>query len=261
MKRTFTVLLVILGFASAAKAQTLTDLKGQYDQVSPLQAPSINSRQVVDAEASNMTPQEEQLAEMKAQDEEAKKAQTEKIYLDTDYQFFQALAVPNEDDEMDQATKKDQVAVSMEQNALNQQAVSGEIKTSAPKMMTAKQGSAFDERRALILKKIATNGQYVRSCILQHKKAGNEFTGTALTLAWEVEPTGKVENAQVKATDIAAQEIKNCVLKALAEWNFGDILKDKTKRSQIEYTYRFVNTTKEASAKSEATKTATPVAN
>lgn len=241
MRGILTVLLLSLGFNSYAMAESLADLKQKYDQISPAEAPSINMKQVVDAEASYTTPQEEQFAELKAKEEEEKKAQTEKIYLDTDYQFFQALAVPNEDDELDEATKKDQVAVIMEKTAIATQALSGEIKTTTPSMMTSKQGAAIDERRTLILKKIATNGQDVRACILQHKKPGTQFKGTSMTLAWEVEPSGKVENAQLKATDVETQEIKDCVLKALAEWNFGDILKEKAKRSHIEYTYRFVN--------------------
>jgi hypothetical protein len=246
MKALSIVLLMVFAFSSQVLAQSLNDLKQKYDTVSPLEAPSISTKQVVDAAASEMTPQEEQIVELRTKEEEDKKAEIEKVYLDTDYQFFQALAVPYVDDEMDKATKKDQVAVIIEKTAQDQKAVGGEIKTTTPAMLTAKQSAAVDLRRTLILKKIATNGQVVRACILQHKKPGEPFRGTAMTLAWEVDPTGKVENAQMKSTDVEVQEIKDCVVKALAEWNFSDIIKEKTKRSHIEYTYRFVNAESQA---------------
>jgi len=246
MKALSPVLLLVFTFSSQVMAQSLTDLKQKYDTVSPLEAPGISTQQVVDAEASNLTPQEEQVAELRTKEEEDKKAEIEKVYLDTDYQFFQALAVPDLDDEMDKATKKDQVAAIIEKTATDNKAVGGEIKTTTPAMLTSSQSAAVDLRRSLILKKIATNGQVVRSCIIKHKKPGEPFKGTAMTLAWDVDPSGKVENAQMKNTDVEAQEIKDCVVKALAEWNFSDIIKEKTKRSHIEYTYRFVNSESQA---------------
>jgi len=246
MKALSTVLLLVFTFSNQVLAQSLTDLKQKYDTISPLEGPSIPAQVVVNAEATDLTPQQEQIAELRSKEEEYKKAEIEKVYLDTDYQFFQALAVPYQDDEMDKATKKDQVTAIIEKTAIDNNAVGGEIKTTTPTMLTAKQSSAVDLRRSLILKKIATNGQVVRACIIQHKKPGEPFKGTAMTLAWEVDPTGKVENPQMKSTDVEIQEIKDCVVKALAEWNFGDILKEKTKRSHIEYTYRFVNAESQA---------------
>jgi hypothetical protein len=242
------IALISLTFNNAM-ADSLMGLKEKYQPLSPLQQPRISSEQVLETDATILSPLEEQVAEIRSQEEEGKNAETEKVYLDTDYQFFQTLAVPNEDDELDLATKKDEVAVIIEKNAIVNKTVAGEIKTSAPKPLTVKQGLAFDKRRTLILKKIAKNGQHVRACIIQHQKPGIAFKGTAMTLAWELEPSGKVENPQVKATDVEHQAIKDCVLKSLAEWNFSDILKNKTKRSHIEYTYRFVNAGPPAQAK------------
>lgn len=242
------ITLLSLSF-NTAMADSLMEQKEKYQPLSPLQQPSLNSEQVLEADATVLTPLEEQVAEIRSQEEESKNAQTEKIYLDTDYQFFQALMVPNDEDELDLATKKDEVAVIIEKNAQVNKAVAGEIKTSTPKLLTTKQGLEFDRRRTLILKKIAKNGQHVRACILQHQKPGIAFKGTAMTLAWDLEPSGKVENPQVKSTDVELQEIKDCVLKSLAEWNFSDVLKNKIKRSRIEYTYRFVNAAPPAQAK------------
>lgn len=256
MGKVFSVLLrtmfTVLFFAmSLAQAQSLQDLKQQYKSQSPLPSEGISTKQVIDAGESNMTPQEAQVAEMRAQQDDEKKAQVEKVYLDTDYEFFQALAVPEEEDEMDQETKKDEVAKIIEKSRWTDKTVRKEIVTTTPGMMSRKEGAAMDHKRVQILRKIAVNGQHVRKCILQFKTPG-EFKGTAMTLAWEVNPAGKVENAKMKATDVDNREIQACVLKALAEWNFQEAVKEQGKRARIEYTYRFISATKEASNRKPA---------
>jgi hypothetical protein len=256
MKRIFAVLLISLLFATFAKAQSLNELKRQYNGHSPLSYPDIKSRQLVDADTSDKTPAEEQLAEMKTEELEEKKAQEEKIYLDTDYQFFQSLNITLDEDELDKAYKAKQLAENIEKLKNTDTTVKTEITATAPNLMTPKEGQAVDDKRTFILKKITTNGQYVRACILQHKK-GLDFKGTAMTLAWEIEPSGKVVNTEIKATDVENKEIQTCVLNSLAEWNFSDAMKAQTKNSHIEYTYRLVNANKEAVAAKPTTPTAT----
>lgn len=245
MKRIFTVLFISLFFATITKAQSLTTLKEQYGQLSPLSYEAIGPKQVVEADSTDKTEAEEQLAEMKAKELEDKKAQEERIYLDTDYQFFQALNITLDEDELDKAYQAKLAAENLERLKNTDHTVRSEISTTAPGLMSKKDGVVMDEKRTQILKKIANNGLYIRACILEHKK-GPEFQGTTMTLAWEIEPSGKVANTQVKATDVESQEIKDCVLKSLAEWNFGEAMKAQAKSSHIEYTYRFVKATKEA---------------
>lgn len=240
MKRIL-IIITVLGLSSTTLAENLKEIRKRYDALSPVTAQRISSDQVIEPEASNLTPLEEQVAELRSKEEEQKKADTEKVYLDTDFHFFQALAVPNEDDELDRSFKKDELDEILEKNAQTTKTLSGEIKTTTPKTFTRQQGEAMDKRRALILKKIASNGHFVRTCIRQNQRPGIPFKGTTLTLSWEVVPSGKVENAQIKSTDIPAREITNCVLKGMGEWNFADIMKEGGKRSQIEYTFRFAN--------------------
>lgn len=247
MKRIFGAILATLLLTSFAKAQSLSALKDLYKKDSPLSFEKMPEKQVVEAGTTDKTEAEEQLAEMKAKEVEEKKAQEERVYLDTDYQFFQALNIVLDEDELDKAYQEKLAAENLEKLKNTDTTVKSEIGTTAPGMLTRKEGVAMDAKRVQILKKIAKNGQLVRACILQSKKDGIEFKGTAMTLAWEVEPTGKVINTAVKATDVENKEIHACVLKSLADWNFGEAMKDQTKNSHIEYTYRFVNTAKEAS--------------
>lgn len=248
MKRIFAALLASLLLTSFAKAQSLSALKELYKKDSPLSYENMSEKQVVEAGTTDKTEAEEQLAEMKAKEVEEKKAQEERVYLDTDYQFFQALNIVLDEDELDKAYQEKLAAENLEKLKKTDSTVKSEIGTSAPGMMTRKEGVAMDAKRVEILKKIAKNGSFVRACIVQSKKDGIEFKGTAMTLAWEVDTTGKVLNTQVKATDVASKEIQGCILKSLAEWNFGEAMKDQQKNSHIEYTYRFVNSPKEASA-------------
>lgn len=245
MKRIFAVQFVSLFFAAISNAQSLNTLKEQYNEISPLSYEAMSQKQVVEAGTTDKTAAEEQLAEMKTKELEEKKAQEERIYLDTDYQFFQALNITLDEDELDKAYQAKLAAENLEKLKNTDSTMRSEIGTTAPSLMSKKEGSVVDEKRTQILKKIANNGLYVRACILQHKK-GSEFKGTAMTLSWEIEPSGKVANTQMKATDVESQEIKDCVLKSLAEWNFGEAMKAQTKSSHIEYTYRFVNAAKEA---------------
>jgi len=249
MKRIFAVLFAGLFLASIAKAQSLTELKEQYDTQSPLNFEKMPENKVVEAGTSDKTEAEEQLAEIKAKEEAEKKAQEERIYLDTDYQFFQSLNLALDEDELDKAYQAKLAAENLEKLKQTDSTVKTEISTTAPALMSKKEGVVVDEKRVQILKKIALNGQQVRACIVQQKKAGVEFKGTAMTLAWEVEPSGKVQHPVVKATDVASKEIQECVLKSLAEWNFSDAMKAQTKNSHIEYTYRFVNAAAVVSSK------------
>lgn len=248
MKRIFLVLLASLFTTAIAEGQSLTDLKDKYDPVSPLNYEKIDGKKVVEAGTTDKTPAEEQYEEMKAKELADKQAQEERIYLDTDYRFFQALNVTLDEDDLDKAVKAKQEAENIEKLKTTETTVKSEITTTAPGMMSKKEGAVMDEKRVLILKKIATNGQFVRACILQNREEGVEFKGTAMTLAWEVEPSGKVINTQMKVTDVTNKKIQDCVLKSLAEWNFGEAMKAQTKNSHIEYTYRFVNAAKTASA-------------
>jgi hypothetical protein len=248
MKRIFAVLLASLLFASITKAQSLGALKELYKKDSPLSYPAMSEKQVVEAGATDKTPAEEQLAELKTKELEEKKAKEERIYLDTDYQFFQALNITLDEDDLDKAYQEKLAAENLEKLKNTDTTMKSEIKTTTPSLLTRKEGAVMDEKRIQILKKIATNGQYIRACILQYKKNGVEFKGTAMTLAWEVEPTGRVLNTQMKATDVESKEIQNCVLKSLAEWSFGDAMKSQTKNSHIEYTFRFVKNTKQHTA-------------
>jgi len=247
MKRILTALLASLFLTSFAKAQSLTVLKDLYKKDSPLAFDKMPEKQVVEAGTSDKTEEEEKLAELKAKEVEVQKAHEERVYLDTDYQFFQALNIVLDEDELDKAYQEKLAAENLEKLKKTDSTMKSEIKTTAPGLLTRKEGHAMDAMRTHILQKIAKNGLYVRACILQNKKQGLEFKGTAITLAWEVEPTGKVTKSQVKATDVENKEIQNCILKSLAEWNFGEAMKDQSKNSQIEYTFRFVTTPKEAS--------------
>lgn len=249
MKRIFAVLFASLFLASIAKAQSLNELKDQYETQSPLTYEKMPEDKVVEAGTSDKTEAEEQLAEMKAKEEAEKKAQEERIYLDTDYQFFQSLNLALEEDELDKAYQAKLAAENLEKLKQTDSTVKTEISTTTPTLLSKKEGTVIDEKRMQILKKIAANGQHVRACILQQKKAGIEFKGTAMTLAWEVEPSGKVLRPQLKTTDVENKEIQDCVLKSLAEWNFSDVMKAQTKNSHIEYTYRFVNAAAVVSAK------------
>ncbi|HEY8269299.1 MAG TPA: AgmX/PglI C-terminal domain-containing protein [Pseudobdellovibrionaceae bacterium] len=247
MKIIFAFLGSALFFLATAKAQSLNELKSQYEEKSPLSYQDLKPKQVVEADASDKTPAEEQLAEMKAKELEEKKAQEEKAYLNTDHQFFQSLNITLDEDELDKVFKEKQLAENIEKLKNTDTTVKTEITTTAPGLISLKEAEVVDEKRNLILKKISTNGQYIRACILQFKK-NQEFKGTAMTLAWEVDPSGKVVNTQMKVTDVENKEIKDCVLKTLAEWNFSDAMKAQTKNSHIEYTYRFINAKKEAAA-------------
>ncbi|MBC7372101.1 MAG: hypothetical protein H7326_11075, partial [Bdellovibrionaceae bacterium] len=53
----------------------------------------------------------------------------------------------------------------------------------------------------------------------------------------------KVASARVKSTDVENKEIQKCILGALYEWRFDDIVTDQ-KMSHVEYTYRFTNPAK-----------------
>lgn len=261
MKTIFVVLVSVLFFSTTLQAQSLNELKNQYDAESPLEYPDLKPKQVVEAGATDLTPAEEELAELKAKELEEKSAQEEKIYLNTDYQFFQSLNLNLDEDELDKIYKEKQLAENIEKLKNTDKTVKTEITTTAPGIIASKEAEVIDEKRSLILKKISSNGQYVRACILQFKK-DQEFKGTSMTLAWEVDPSGKVVNTQMKATDVENKEMQNCVLKALAEWNFGDAMKAQTKNSHIEYTYRFVNKSKEtAVAKPAASGAATALPN
>lgn len=248
MKRIFAALLASLLLTSFAKAQSLTVLKELYKNDSPLEYAKMPEKQVVEAGTTDKTEAEEQLAEMKAKEVEDKKAQEERVYLDTDYQFFQALNIVLDEDELDKAYQEKLAAENLEKLKTTDSTVKGEIGTTAPGLLTRKESVAMDAKRVEILKKIAKNGQFVRACIIEKKKEGIEFKGTAMTLAWEVDTKGKVLNSQVKATDVENKEIQSCILKSLAEWNFGEAMKDQSKNSHIEYTYRFVSAPKEVSS-------------
>ncbi len=246
MKNFFVAVLTSLLFVSIAKSQSLHELKQQYDGLSPLSYQDLKSGQVVEPDVSNSkTPEQEQLVELKTKEVEEKKAQEERVYLDTDYQFFQALNVTQDEDELDKAYKAKQLAENIDKLKNTDTTVKTEITKTAPGLMTHKEGAMVDEKRTRILKKIAINGHYIRTCIQQHKK-DIEFKGTAMTLAWEVDPAGKVISTQMVATDVENKEIQTCILKTLAEWNFSDAMRAQTKNSRIEYTYRFVNASKEA---------------
>lgn len=251
MKKLTVVLLTSLVMASLTQAQSLNNLKDQYEKESPIQYQEIAEQQLVEPEESDKTPAEEMIAERQEQDLEKQKEQEERIYLDTDYRFFQSLNIILDEDELDQAYKAKLAAENLEKIKNTDATVKTELTTTAPTLFRKKEAVALDEKRTLILNKIASNGQQVRACILQHKDK-EEFKGTAMTLSWEVEPSGKVANAQMKATDVENQAIQACVLKSLAEWNFGEAMKASAngslKNSQVEYTYRFVNSRKEAAA-------------
>jgi hypothetical protein len=246
----FIVTLFLTGIQS--HAQSINNLKQQYQNDSPFAYPEIKSDNVVEASATAKTPAEEALDEIKQKELAEKKAREEKVYLDTDYQFFQSMNVTLEEDELDKALKEKQRAENIEKLKQTDQTVKGEIKTTAPRLMTRQEGISADEKRTLILKKIAANAQYVKACIIQHKKTP-EFKGTSMTLSWDIDTSGKVANGQMQATDVETKEIQACVLKSLSEWNFAEAMKSQTKKSHIEYTYRFVKSNSEKTAAAPAT--------
>jgi hypothetical protein len=153
------------------------------------------------------------------------------------------LTIVLDEDELDQNYKQSQDTQNEAQIKGTDQTVKTELKTVAPqtKLLTPSEAAEADARREAILKKIASNGQMVKKCIQQNHKNKESFKGTELSLAWEVNTSGKVLNAQIKSTDIESKAVESCVLKALGEWNFSDIAKDMKKTSHIEYTYRFTN--------------------
>lgn len=229
------------------QAQSLRDLRSHYEGVSPLKFDSLNEEHTVDPNKAYKTEAEEQLAEIKAKEEAEKNARDEQLYLDTDYRFFQSMTIVlGEEDELDHIYKQSQDMQNLAQIKGTDQTVKSELKTIAPqtRLLTPSQAALADARREAILKKIATNGQMVKKCILQNRSDKEPFKGTELSLAWEVNTSGKVFNAQIKSTDIGNKAVENCVLKALGEWSFSDIAKDMKKNSHIEYTYRFNNASK-----------------
>lgn len=232
-------------------AQTLQEMQSQYDTQSPLEKPSIATEQTVDPNQSYKTPAEEQMAEIKAKEEAEKQALDQKLYLDTDYRFFQTMNVITlEEDALDKAYKQAQSVQNTTQLVGTTQAVKQELQTVAPqiKVMTSEQAKAADARRELILKKIAANVKTVRLCIRQNRIEKQEFKGTELTLSWEIDATGNVASARVKSSDLENKEIQKCILGALYEWKFDDVVAKDQKMAHIEYTYRFTNPTKVVAA-------------
>ncbi|MBC7370763.1 MAG: hypothetical protein H7326_04310, partial [Bdellovibrionaceae bacterium] len=217
-KVTGVLFLLAILVSTTSFAQSLQDLQSRYDSQSPLQRERLNTEQTVDPNQSYKTPAEEEIAEMKAKEEADKKALDEKLYLDTDYRFFQSFDVMTlEEDALDKAYKQAQTTQSATQLAGTNHTVKNELQTVAPqiKVMTPEQAKAADVRRELILKKIASNVKTVKMCIRQNRADKTEFKGTELTLSWEVDATGKVASARVKSTDVENKEIQKCILGAL----------------------------------------------
>jgi hypothetical protein len=246
-KITGVLILLFICVSTTSYAQTLQEMKAQYDSVSPLQQEGLKMKHTLEPDATALTPEQEAVAEVKAKEDADKKAADEKLYLDTDYRFFQSLNVTTlEEDALDKAYKQAQDGQHISDLKDADKTVKTELKTVAPqvKMMSVEEAKAADLRRDLILKKIAANVKTVKMCIRQNRSDKEEFKGTELTLAWEVDPSGKVVSAQVKATDVANKEIQNCILGALYEWDFNEIVKDQKKAAHVEYTYRFTNPAK-----------------
>lgn len=243
MKVIIAVLVISCFTTTTVWAQSLQELKAQYDALSPLPSERLATEKTLAPEESDKTPAEEQLAELKAQEEAATKAREEALYLDTDYRFFQSLDIVIGEDELDKKYQQAKTIENLKQIITTDQTVRSEIKTIAPQVrpLSAAEAAAADARREQILKRIAAHTKSVKACIVQNLKDKEPFKGTELTLAWELEATGKVANAKVKATDIESQLMQACILKSLADWDFSEAMKGVNKTSQVEYTYRFTN--------------------
>lgn len=238
--------LLLVTFTTAiATAQSLENLKEKYQSQSPLSYGRLGSTPLVAPEESHLTPEEERLAELKAQELAEKQAMDEKVYLDTDFKFFQSLAVPLQEDELDKAFKKDLVAKDLEQSRFRDSTVRTEIKTSAPVPMSRAEGVAADTRRQLLMQKISENARNIKACVIESTKKGVAFKGSEMTLMWDVSTLGRVEVAKINSTDVANEEVKKCILQTVSSWNFSEAMKNRAKRSRVHYTFRF---TKEAKA-------------
>lgn len=250
MKNTTGLLMTVLLTATTSWAQSLQELNSQYEPLSPLPKERIETEETLDPNASYLTPAEEQLAELKEKEEQEKTALDERLYLDTDFRFFQTLNLGLEADELDHAYQQLQASKNISDLTTTEKIVKTELKTSHPqtKPLTQTEGLPADTRREFVLKKIGTNVKSVKSCITQNRRENEVFKGSELTLSWQVNPDGKVLNPQVKASDLESSEIKNCILKSIAELNFSDSGDSVRKASHIEYTYRFTSEAKKEMA-------------
>jgi hypothetical protein len=228
-----------------AHSQSLDELKKQYDPVSPVSYQTMNPSLVVGPETT-VSAQEEQLAEMKAKELEEIKAREEKVFLDTDYKFFQSLAEPQQEDELDKATKKDMVEKDLQLAKQTDSTVKTEIKTTAPAPLSPTESAAIDTRRKLMMKKISESSHTIKSCIVEVRKKGIPFKGSEMTLGWDILQSGKVEDAKIQSTDVANEEIKKCILASMSEWSFAEAMQNTTKKARIQYTFRFNTGPKEA---------------
>lgn len=235
---------VFLLSPTVTHAQTFDEMNQQYKAVSPLSYGKIQASQVVAPEANIHTPESERLEQLKAQEEAERQARDEKIFLDTDYKFFEALAVPLQEDDVDKLYKKNLEQKDVAQAQQVDATVKTEIKTAAPKPLTPAEAAALDARRQTLRKQIATNARTIRACIIAANKKGAAFSGSEMTLAWDVLQSGKVEHANIQSTDVANEEIKKCVVASMSAWDFAESMQSAAKKSRIQYTFRFTKETK-----------------
>lgn len=240
MKRSLP-LLILIAIPTAALGQSLEGLKEQYQPVSPLHYQQIKEARVIDPKTTNLTPEEEAIAAQKAQELAQKQAQEQKVFLDTDFKFFESLAVPvtEKEDDLDKAVSKNPLEQDLQFAKMNDTAVKSEIKTTTPPPVSRAEGLAADQRRELLMKRVTENSRTIKACIVGNIKKGVSFKGTEMTLVWDVTETGSVEAAKIDSTDVTNKAIQDCVVNSISAWNFADAVKPSPKKSRIQYTFRF----------------------
>ncbi len=243
MKNAAALLVAVILSATVTWAQSLQEMNSQYDPISPLPKERISTKETVAPDQAELTPAEEQLAELKQKEEEQKEEVDQLLYLDTDFRFFQTLNLGLDEDELDKAYQQLQVSKNISEIVTTEKVVKTELKKVTPQTIALlpSEARAADTRRESILRKIATNVKAVKSCVVQNKNETEPFKGTELTLTWELDATGKVAHAQVKTTDLESKVIQDCILKSIADLNFNEVTDENKKSSQIEYTYRFTS--------------------
>jgi hypothetical protein len=82
----------------------------------------------------------------------------------------------------------------------------------------------------VVLDGIIKHGPDIRACQALAKKASGQ-----VSMAWTIQPTGKVEKPAVLATSIASPRLTACLLKKVGAWKFP-----KTKgTTRVTYDFRF----------------------
>jgi hypothetical protein len=165
------------------------------------------------------------------------------VDLETDDRFFKEQRNPYEEDDLDRAYKNRQSSQSYEQLKNTDVTIKDEMGTTSPGLMSPFEASSIDRqvinenkrRQQRILQTVAANSYAIKTCIDQNRKG---FQGSQITLAWLIDPSGKVLNADIRSTDFNSPEAQNCVKDYATRLDFRSAATHQYKKSLVEYTYR-----------------------